>query len=100
MPNAIERRHFIKQTTAASVAVALSSNIKAFAASKVNEVRVGIIGVGQRGQNHLDLLLRRDDVVVTAFADPDKDMLASALKMVKDAGKPEPVVSQTAMKTT
>lgn len=92
MSQAIQRRSFIKQTTAASVALALNSNIKAFASSKVNQVRVGMIGVGLRGQSHLDLLLRRKDVIVTAFADPDEQMLASALKMVKDAGKPEPVV--------
>ena len=92
MPQAIQRRIFIKQTTAATVCLALSSNIKAFASSKVNQVKIGMIGVGLRGQNHLDLLLRRNDVIVTAFADPDKDMLASALKMVKDAGKPEPAV--------
>src|SRR4051794_31344147 len=92
MSHGIKRRNFIKQTTAASVALALSGNIKAFASSKVNQVRVGMIGVGLRGQNHLDLLLRRNDVIVTAFADPDKGMLASALKMVKDAGKPEPTV--------
>jgi len=92
MSQAIQRRSFIKQTTAASVALALHSNIKAFASSKVNQVRVGMIGVGLRGQSHLDLLLRRRDVIVTAFADPDEQMLASALKMVKDAGKPEPVV--------
>ncbi len=92
MPNTIQRRNFIKQTTVASLALAFNSNIKAFASSRVNVVKVGIIGVGLRGQSHLDLLLRRDDVLVTAFADPDKEMLASALKMVKDAGKPEPAV--------
>jgi len=92
MPHAIQRRNFIKQTTAASVAIALSSNIKAFASSKMDKIRVGMIGVGLRGQSHLDLLLRRNDVVVTAFADPDQQMLATALKMVKDAGKPAPVV--------
>src|SRR5689334_19938464 len=91
MSRNIQRRKFIRQTAAASAAIALS-NIKAFASSKANQVKVGIIGVGLRGQSHLDMLLRRDDVTVTAFADPDKDMLASALKMVKDAGKPEPAV--------
>ncbi len=92
MPSTLHRRKFIRQSAAASFALTLSNNIQAFAPSKTNQVRIGIIGVGLRGQSHLDMLLRRDDVLVTAFADPDKDMLAAALNMVKEAGKAAPAV--------
>lgn len=92
MNHIIHRRHFIKNSAAAGLALSMSpAFMKAFAAEKMDTVRVGIIGVGLRGQSHLEMLLNRKDVVITAFADPDEYMMNSALKMVKDAGKPAPV---------
>lgn len=44
----------------------------------ISKVRVGIIGVGLRGQSQLELLAKRDDVEVVAFADPNPIMLKSA----------------------
>ena len=69
----------------------LPDHLKAYASVKKSRVRVGLIGVGLRGQSHLDLLLRRDDVDVIAFADPDKEMLADGQKAVKESGKKAPV---------
>ncbi|ASZ15134.1 glycosyl hydrolase [Chitinophaga sp. MD30] len=66
------RRNFIKNTVAAGVGLSvLSSSAKLFANEKKAKVRMGLIGVGARGQSHLDLCLRRDDVDVIAIADPD-----------------------------
>jgi hypothetical protein len=56
------------------------------------KVRVAIIGVGMRGQSHLDLLLRRADVELTAICDVDAGMLASAKKMIQESGKKAPAV--------
>lgn len=55
-------------------------------------LRVGIIGVGLRGQNHLNVLLRRDDCRVTAIADISQVMIDRALKMVEERGAPRPAV--------
>ncbi|UCJ08000.1 Gfo/Idh/MocA family oxidoreductase [Chitinophaga pendula] len=68
----LPRRNFIKNTVAAGVGLSvLSSSAKLFANEKKAKVRMGLIGVGARGQSHLDLCLRRDDVDVIAIADPD-----------------------------
>ncbi len=56
------------------------------------KVRVGMIAVGMRGQVHLDELLKRDDVEVTALADPEPRMMAAALKLFDKHGKKRPKV--------
>ncbi|PWU02443.1 MAG: glycosyl hydrolase [Bacteroidetes bacterium] len=87
-----DRRNFIRNTALFGAGMfLLPDHLKAFSSIKKSRVRVGQIGVGLRGQSHLDLLLRRDDVDVIAFADPDKDMLADAQKAVKEAGKKAPI---------
>ncbi|WP_326984462.1 Gfo/Idh/MocA family oxidoreductase [Chryseobacterium sp. MYb264] len=86
------RRNFIKTTALASFgALVLPSSLfsysKGFTADK--KVRVGFIGVGLRGQEHVKLLAKRDDVEVVAFADPNKIMLAASQKILKDNNKPQ-----------
>ena len=51
-----------------------------------------MIGVGLRGQNHLDLLLRREDVELVAICDVDDRMLASSKKIIKKSGKKMPQI--------
>lgn len=41
-------------------------------------LRVGLVGLGMMGRNHLRILRGRSDVVVTAVADPAPEALASA----------------------
>ncbi len=88
----IHRRTFLQQTgilTLGSIAA------PSFANSFIEEskkIKVGLIGVGFRGQNHLDLLLKRNDVDVTAIADPEPKMLAMADKLITKSGKPKPEV--------
>lgn len=75
----------------ASIAGAyLLSGIRAYAATQKDRVRVGIIGTGMRGQNHIEMMLERSDVDIVALADPDPRMLADALTLIKKAGKAEP----------
>lgn len=75
----------------ASIAGAYSlSGIRAYAATQKDRVRVGIIGTGMRGQNHIEMMLERTDVDIVALADPDPRMLADALTLIKKAGKAEP----------
>ncbi len=54
----MNRKDFIKNTgmAAASVAVLPTGNLFALAADP--KVKIAIIGVGLRGQNHLDIILR------------------------------------------
>jgi predicted dehydrogenase len=87
----MNRRKFIRQTGMASIAGAYSlSGIRAYAATQKDRVRVGIIGTGMRGQNHIEMMLERSDVDIIALADPDPRMLADALTLIKKAGKAEP----------
>ncbi|ACU63963.1 Gfo/Idh/MocA family protein [Chitinophaga pinensis] len=66
------RRNFLKTTVAAGVGLTLlNTPARLFADIKKEKVRVGLIGVGARGQGHLDLCLHRDDVDVVAICDPD-----------------------------
>ncbi len=55
-------------------------------------VRIGFIGTGLRGQDHLALALRRRDVEVVALCDIDAGMLGKALQLVADAGRAAPSV--------
>jgi predicted dehydrogenase len=56
------------------------------------KVRLAFIGVGSRGQNHLDNALRRNDVDVVAVCDIDERMLGMTSDIFKKAGKPMPQV--------
>lgn len=80
----LHRRKFIRNSVAAGVGLSLlNSPARIFAAEKKEKVRVGLIGVGARGLNHLDLCLRRSDVEVVAIADPDTEFtLPQVRKMI------------------
>ncbi len=57
-----------------------------------SKLKVGVLGVGMRGQVHLAELLRRDDVAITAICDIDAFMIDRALKQCVAAGKLKPNV--------
>lgn len=57
-----------------------------------NKVRIGMIGVGLRGQNHLDLLLRRADVDLVCICDVSDRMLTSAKGIINKSGKKMPEI--------
>ncbi|HET9744095.1 MAG TPA: gfo/Idh/MocA family oxidoreductase, partial [Chitinophagaceae bacterium] len=63
----MKRKEFIKNTSLAAASFAVLPSMNLF--SGAPKIRIAIIGVGLRGQNHLDLLLRRDDVDVVAICD-------------------------------
>ena len=83
----MNRREFVM--TSASAGVLLAFGGSAFGKSR-ERLRVGLIGTGLRGQVHLDELLKRDDVNVTAICDIEKFMLDTALKQFEKAGKRKP----------
>jgi len=51
------------------------------------KTRIGFIGVGLRGRNHLNNLLQRDDVVVPAICDLDPDALNKAQALIQKGGQ-------------
>jgi len=56
------------------------------------KIKLGFIGVGLRGQDHLEMALRRSDVDVVAICDIDDRMLQMASKKIKDFNKPAPKI--------
>lgn len=90
----MNRKEFVRNAglTAASLAVLPSVNLFAGKRSADPKVKMAIIGVGLRGQNHLDLLLRRADVELTAICDIDDRMLKTAKEMITKSGKKMPKI--------
>lgn len=88
----ISRKKFIQTASIASFGAlvlpnTLFGNILYPANKVISKVRVGIIGVGLRGQSQLELLAKRDDVEVVAFADPNPIMLKSAQSILAKNNK-------------
>jgi len=88
----MNRKDFIKTTALAGASLSLfPSDI--FALSKdVPKVRLAIIGVGERGKSHLDLVLRRDDVDLIAICDVDDRVLKESKLIIEKSGKKMPQV--------
>src|SRR5687767_1970574 len=86
----MNRRDFVKRTGMAAAAFSVLPATELFAQKR--NVRIGIIGVGLRGQNHLELALMRTDTEVVAICDINERMLTDALEMVKKSGKAAPKV--------
>ena len=55
-------------------------------------VRIGIIGLGQRGGSMIDLFLALEGVRVTALCDTVREKAEKAAKKVTDAGRPAPTL--------
>ncbi|MBA4054035.1 MAG: glycosyl hydrolase [Marivirga sp.] len=86
------RRDFIKSTAIAGAGLSILPSGVLFAKEAEPRVRVGFIGVGMRGQNHLDLALRRNDVEVVAICDVQQRMIDESKDLIKKSGKPQPQV--------
>lgn len=84
------RREFIKTSAAATIGTAVLPHVS-FASTEA-KLRLGFIGVGLRGQNHLDLALARKDVDVVAICDVQPRMIDMSLGRVAAARKPKPQV--------
>jgi len=85
------RRDFIKQSALMGSAVGLSSQLQAFGIEKQTVVRIGMIAVGMRGQDHLEEMLKRSDVDVVGMADPNSGMMAMSQALVKKYNKNAPI---------
>jgi predicted dehydrogenase len=63
-----------------------------FAANVDKKIRLAFIGVGLRGQGHLNNALLRSDTEIVAICDVDDRMLDMATARIKKAGKPLPPI--------
>jgi predicted dehydrogenase len=87
----MNRKDFIKSTALATAAVSLPGK-NLFASFADPKVRIALIGTGLRGQNHLELLLRRADVDLVAICDVSDVMLTAAKDIITKSGKKMPQV--------
>lgn len=84
------RRNFVKKSALVGAAIAIKPDLT-MASSIFNsdtKLRVGLIGVGLRGTNHLTNLLYRSDVSVTAICDIDPARITIAQDKIKKANQP------------
>lgn len=86
------RRNFIKTSAAAGLGLTILPSGTLLAKDKAPKVRLGFIGVGLRGQSHLDLALKRSDTEVVAICDVQQRMVDMSLALVSKSGKPKPQV--------
>lgn len=86
------RRSFIKNAALAGAGLSILPSSTIFSKDKDTKVRLGFIGVGLRGQNHLDLALRRNDVEVVAICDIQQRMIDMCKDMIQKSGKPMPQI--------
>lgn len=88
------RRNFIRKTAIVGTGISVYPNFT-FGGNEYNKkvkLKLGLIGVGLRGTNHLSNVLLRDDVLVTAICDIDSQRIDLALQLIKDANKSKPEV--------
>ena len=88
----MKRKDFINKSLLAAASIAVMPTSKLFAGNNEQVVRIAIMGVGLRGQDHLELLLMRNDVEVVAICDIDDRMLASSKQSIVKSGKKMPQV--------
>lgn len=81
-----QRREFLKATGAGVAAMAASRTAKAASAASAR-IRLGIIGPGGMGSNHLRYLLPRDDVEIAWLCDVDQKRLADAAEKTREEQK-------------
>lgn len=85
------RREFL---TYSAVGGATAANIRLMGAAQEPDsnkpVRIGFVGVGDRGSYHLDVALGIEGVEVPALCDIDPAYLHRAKRWVEDSGRPTP----------
>lgn len=88
------RRNFIKNTAIIGAGIVMTPSLTFGMTNgdKGDKLRIGMIGVGLRGTNHLDNILLRKDVLLTAICDIDPNRISIALGKIEKAGQKKPIV--------
>ncbi len=87
----MDRRKFVAQSSLAATATFAAPHL-IFGKSSDSKIKIGLIGIGARGTGHLNLLLSRDDIVITALCDIDQNRLKDGKELVVKAGMKEPAI--------
>ena len=90
MSKRINRRDFVKTIAMAGAATAMMPKSLFSSPVVYKQIKLGFIGTGMRGQWMLWLAAKYPEVQIPAICDIDDGMIESALKILKDAGKPDP----------
>ncbi len=86
------RRNFIKSTGAAGIGLAFWPDVLFGRTGNAGRLKVGLIGVGLRGTNHLENLLLRKDTLVTAICDLDPARIDLCLNLISKSAAEKPKV--------
>lgn len=84
--NSISRRAFLFKSAALTAALAIAPHRRVLGAN--DDVRVAIVGVGNKGSQHVGMFKKVPGVSVVALCDPDSERLKAAMeKHFADAGE-------------
>lgn len=90
----MKRRKFISNSLLLSSSTALFPNILTGIQEEQKKVRLGFIGVGLRGQSHLEMAMYRPDVEIVAICDIDPKAIAISQDMIAKKGRKPAAVYQ------
>lgn len=88
----MNRKQFIKNATLTAASFTMLSSGELLANKVGERVEIILSDVGLRGQNHLDLLLRRNDIELVAICDIDERMLSKSKEMIAKSGMKMPQI--------
>lgn len=88
----VTRRDFVKNISITAAGIGLADPLQSFAASTDTKVKLGFIGTGLRGQEHLKMALSRQDTEVVSICDIDPRMLQMSRDIIQQSGKKVPAV--------
>ena len=89
MADHLRRRDFL-EISGAALAASPAATKSAVAQRLTRPVRLGFVGVGDRGSYHLDIALGMDGIEVPAVCDINPAVLHRAKNWIEEAGKPSP----------
>ncbi len=88
----MNRRNFLQKSTLAATASGIIPSLSFTNPAPADKVRLGFIGVGMRGRNHVEQAMYRPDVEINAICDIDPDSVKTTLAMIAKAGRKKPEV--------
>ena len=88
------RRTFIKGSALVGAGISLVPHLVFSQKAKplAHKLKLGFIGVGLRGINHLNNAMRRKDTEITAICDIDPKRIDIALDLIEKDGRKQPLV--------
>lgn len=90
MTNELKRRDFMGFSAGALLATAARPGPAAAQDTSSRPIRLGFVGVGDRGSYHLDIALGIEGVEVPAVCDINPAVLYRSKRWIEDSGRPTP----------